>query len=134
MNSTGIYLTRSYSAPGAGDLPHSRAKRVRRPTRGVAQPTANVARPAEARMTRVARAMGCHRTHSQRGGVTPAGEPGAKAWGGLHLKHQWGGRDPLGMDKGVGAHRGGVAPVGPQVRVVMAMLKAAVELRQETTV
>jgi hypothetical protein len=56
-----------------------------------------------------------HRAQSRRSGVTPASEPEAKARGGLHLKHQWGGCDPLGMDRGVRAHQGGATPVGRRV-------------------
>jgi hypothetical protein len=81
----------------------------------------------------VARALGGHRAQSQQGDTTPTGDPGAEARGGLRLKHQWGGCDPLGMDRGVGAHRGGTAPVGRRVRVVMAALEVAVGLQQETT-
>jgi hypothetical protein len=99
----------------------------------VAQPTANVARPAQASEARVARALGGHRAQSRRGGVTPASEPGDEAQGVLRLKHQWGGCDLLSMDRGVVAHRGGAALVGQWVRVAMAVLEAAVELRQETT-
>jgi hypothetical protein len=89
-----------------------------------------VARPAQASAARVARALGAV---SRRGGVTPASESGDEAQGGLRLKHQWGGCDPLSMDRGVVAHRGGAALVGQWVRVAMAALEAAVELRQETT-
>jgi hypothetical protein len=92
-----------------------------------------VARPAQASAARVAHALGRHRAQSRRGGVTPASESGDEAQGGLRLKHQWGGCDPLSLDRGVVAHRGGAALVGQWVRVVMAVLEAAVELRQETT-
>jgi hypothetical protein len=45
---------------------------------GVAQPTTNVAWPAQVGAARLACALGGHHAQSRRGGVTPAGEPMAE--------------------------------------------------------
>jgi hypothetical protein len=123
MNSNGLYPAQSYSAPRPVACRAHRPK-GRGNLLGVTQPPANVARPAQANAARLAHALGSHRSQSRRGGMTLVGEPVVEAWLGLCPKHQWGGRDPPGMDRGVKAHRGGAAPVGRWVRVVMAALEA----------
>jgi hypothetical protein len=75
LNSNGPKLAYCYS-DGVGSL------------LGVAQPTAKVARPAQAGATRSARALGGHRAQSRHGGATPTGEPMAEVRWGLHPKHQ----------------------------------------------
>jgi hypothetical protein len=126
MNSTGLYPARSYSALGpAACCTHRPKGRGGLLAGGPAHDQCGLA-------SAWCALWAVTLPRADTAARLPLTSRGPEARGGLRLKHQWGGRDPLGMDMGVGANRGGVALVGRRARVAMAALEATVELRQET--
>jgi hypothetical protein len=95
---------------GAGGVSCFTGQKAKVACWGWPSPWPNVARPdpgrpAQAGAACSARTLGSHRAQSWHS------EPVAKVQWGLRLKHQCGGVNPRGMDRGVGAHRG-VLPTG----------------------
>jgi hypothetical protein len=70
-----------------------------------------------------------HRVQRNQGGAAPIGDMDDYVQGSGQIELVVSKGEAPDMEKGSGSHRDGVAPVGWQVRMVMAVLEVAVELR-----